>query len=234
MNKYMEVAVFLALCPAAVAQAQNIDSLFVNAPASELQLLERNPRLDMLDLYNYKMTAKGENIFGGYSVMESKTNDHIAVKLTDASTWEMVLLPAEKGDTLISCIHTVASPAADSEITFYHRDWTKARGFVPATPPLKAFLVSRDSIPADSVDTVAVNSLMAKISVPHIKMRWILSPGSPARLEYAVSTALLGQEDNRTARFCLKPVVCPWPFKADGVKSEGGDGNAVQWGRNIF
>lgn len=50
----------------------NIDSTFLKVPMSELPLLEHNPRLDMIDLYNYKMIAKGENIFGGTSVLTKK------------------------------------------------------------------------------------------------------------------------------------------------------------------
>lgn len=213
----------MAFSPIAVVNAQSIDTLFAKAPDKELQMLERNPRLDMLDLYNYKMTAKGENIFGGYSVMESKTNDHIFVKLTDASTWEMALLPTAGGDSIISCIHTVKSPAADSEITFYHADWAPANGIVAAIPPLSDFLVGADSIPADSVDSAALNSLMEKIAVPHIQMRWIMETGHPARLEYSISTANLSEEDNRVARFCLKTIARAWPFaESDKPTAESG------------
>ena len=218
MNKYIKSIAVLALSPIAAAQAQSIDSLFAKAPYTELQMLERNPRLDMLDLYNYKMTAKGENIFGGYSVMESKTNDHIFVKLTDASTWEMALLPAAGGDSIISCIHTVKSPAADSEITFYRVDWTPLKDVDATVPQLEEFLVERDSVPADSVDSAAVDRLMEKIAVPHIKMRWITGDGQPARLEYSISTANLAEEENRAARFCLKPVVRTWPFAKTEAK----------------
>lgn len=223
MNKYIKSIAVLALSPIAAAQAQSIDSLFAKAPYTELQMLERNPRLDMLDLYNYKMTAKGENIFGGYSVMESKTNDHIFVKLTDASTWEMSLLPTVGGDSIISCIHTVKSPAADSEITFYRADWTPLKEVDATVPQLEEFLVERDSIPADSVDSAALNSLMEKIAVPHIQMRWIMETGHPARLEYSISTANLSEEDNRMARFCLKTIARTWPFaESDKPTAESG------------
>lgn len=52
-----------------LAYAQSMDTMLVRVPQSELPLLERNPRLDMLDLYNSQMEAKGENIFGGYSYL---------------------------------------------------------------------------------------------------------------------------------------------------------------------
>lgn len=50
----------LSLPAGAAATPPSIDSLFAAVPATELPLLERNARLDMLDLYNYRMTAKGK------------------------------------------------------------------------------------------------------------------------------------------------------------------------------
>ena len=59
--------------------AQSIDTLFRHVPQEELSMLELNARLDMLDLFNCQMAAKGENIFGGSSVMVKKTANHLEI-----------------------------------------------------------------------------------------------------------------------------------------------------------
>ena len=81
------------------ARAQSMDSVLVSVPESELPLLERNPRLDMLDLYNSQMEAKGENIFGGASYLTEKDDNYLRIRLTDVSEWELQRLTLD-GDTL--------------------------------------------------------------------------------------------------------------------------------------
>ena len=88
------------------ASAQKIDTIFAHVPHDVLPLLDNTSRLDMLDLYNNNMSAVAENIYGGQSIMEKKTNDYISIKLTDVSHWQMKVLPMAH-DTLYACVRLV-------------------------------------------------------------------------------------------------------------------------------
>ena len=76
---------------AAAVRAESIDTLFHRTPERVLPLLDGNTRLDLLDLYNHKMEAKAENIFGGMAKLTRKTSDYAHVVLTNVSEWEMKL-----------------------------------------------------------------------------------------------------------------------------------------------
>lgn len=112
------------------AFSQGIDALFASVPNEVLPLLDRTSRLDMLDLYNGKLEAKTENIYGGQSEMLLKTHDYMKLRVTDASFWQMKLLPAGH-DTLILCVHTVLEPEAISSISFYRHDWHVQKREIP-------------------------------------------------------------------------------------------------------
>lgn len=63
---------------------------------TELPLLDRSARLDMLDYYEARMEARGTNTMGGTSVMTEKTDSTLTIRLTDLSTWHMEILPHDQ------------------------------------------------------------------------------------------------------------------------------------------
>ena len=79
MKRYLLYILFLL--QGLATQAESIDSLFTRVPASVLPMLAHNARLDLLDLYNYKMTAKAENDFGGTSYLLVKAENFLHLKL---------------------------------------------------------------------------------------------------------------------------------------------------------
>lgn len=102
--------------------AQSIDTLFRHVPQEELPMLELNARLDMLDLFNCQMAAKGENIFGGSSVMVKKTANHLVIDLSDVSRWEMMRVPFG-GTYRCVCIHSLTSALPSSRWRVYDANW---------------------------------------------------------------------------------------------------------------
>lgn len=128
--KCLVIVMFCGFIHCDFSKAQGIDALFVSAPKEVLPLLDRTSRLDMLDLYNGRLEAKTENIYGGQSEMLSKTRDYIKVRCSESSSWQMKLLPVGH-DTLIVCVHTLLVPEAVSTISFYRHDWHAQRREMP-------------------------------------------------------------------------------------------------------
>ncbi len=199
------VCCLLAVCP---VRAQNIATLFIQVPIHELPLLETNPRLDMLDLYNYKMTAKGENIFGGTSFLLHKTENHLMVQLTEVSRWELMRLKTDSSE-LYACTHTLTAPVGESRISFYHPGWQHAT--ITTLPPftLDDFWQTNDSISADRAREV-----YEKLQPLHVTMKWKDEEGiSRPTLTLQVSTGLLNDEDRKAAEHCLKTICLIWNGK---------------------
>ncbi len=124
------------------ASAQKIDTIFAHVPHEVLPLLDNTSRLDMIDLYNNKMSAAAENVYGGQSVMEEKTNDYISIKLTDVSHWQLKLLPMAH-DTLYACVHSIVALGTSSTLNIYKKDWHVAKVDVPQIK-FEHFLTSKE------------------------------------------------------------------------------------------
>lgn len=200
--KRMLLSVVLLSASWSGAVCQSVDSVFAQMPLEVLPLLERNSRLDMLDLYNYKIQAKAENVFGGSSVLLAKTEDYLRLRLTEVSHWELKCLPLGE-DRIYVCVHSLRSGATDSRITLYTSDW---KTMEPVTgfdcPPLQDFWQ-----PADSISEERRAELLAKLQPVHVEACW--SPDAP-ELNFSVSVSHLSSEDREDASRCLKPVVRRW------------------------
>ncbi len=199
--KKMLLSVVLLSASWSGAICQPVDSVFARMPLEVLPLLERNPRLDMLDLYNYKIQAKVENVFGGSSVLLAKTDDYLRLRLTEVSHWELKCLPLG-GDWIYACVHSLRSGATESRIALYASDWKTVEGAGFGCPPLQDFWQ-----PADSISEERRAELLAKLQPVHVEARW--SPDAP-ELNFSVSVSHLSPEDREDAARCLRQVVRRW------------------------
>lgn len=98
-----------------------IDSLFLLAPMTELPLLDRSARLDMLDYYAAGLPANGTNTIGGKSLLTQKNDSTLNIRLTDVSDWTLTVLP----DRTLLCTHTLHLPELPDRITArrYDAQW---------------------------------------------------------------------------------------------------------------
>ncbi len=123
--KHLLVSIIAMIAIAESAAAMSPSEVFVNAPRRIFPLIDRNTRLDMLDYFNSGLTTSSKNNLGGGSSVTALSDHQISIKLTDASTVDLVLLPAGT-DTLLAVISTVNTPAPDSKLTIYTSDWKTA------------------------------------------------------------------------------------------------------------
>lgn len=115
---------------------------FVNAPRNVFPLLDKTTRLDMIDYYNSGSATPSTNQMQGKSRITEMTPGSIKISMTDASSYQLALLPAGN-DTVIALISTVATPAPDSNLAFYTSDWTAMTAAdIFSKPTLKEWLTN--------------------------------------------------------------------------------------------
>lgn len=81
-------------------------SLFVVAPMTVVPLLDKNARLDLIDLYEAGLKAQIGNRYGGATEMTMLSDTLIELKLTSVSTMQLRLTP----DSIIEMRHSVEAP----------------------------------------------------------------------------------------------------------------------------
>ena len=134
--------------------AQEAKTVFVNIPDSLCPLLSSVNRADCIDFIESKMKAQVTNRFGGKSEMTELSPDYVSLQMSDASNWQMKLLPLNDTTKVVCAVSIVCAPACDSHIRFYTTDWKElpATDFLPSVPQMNDFFTSSDSTDYDFID----------------------------------------------------------------------------------
>ncbi|MDL2221029.1 DUF3256 family protein [Parabacteroides sp. OttesenSCG-928-N08] len=103
--------------------AQTISEIFVNIPEQQLPLLEKEWRLDLVDLYQSDKEARLQNMLGGFSVLEKLTDDYLLLRITERSRLEMKTFTLVNNTHVLCVVKTVEGPVPDSRIQFYNTNW---------------------------------------------------------------------------------------------------------------
>jgi len=194
------LALYFCILTALAGRAVPIDSIFYHAPAEVLPLLEGNTRLDMLDLYNYGMAARGTNIFGGTSQLLKKGTDYMHVKLTEVSEWELKVLPAGQ-DVVLCTVHTISGMAGGSEVNFYGINWLPLEMTRPELT-LKDFWKT-DSLPAEEMR----KEWEERLSPVAVTAHW---SADNMQLVYTLSAAALNRVEREEIQPFLRTRVYGW------------------------
>lgn len=200
MKQLIKAAALLFLAAPTALSAQSCDHYFAQSPAAVLPLLDRTAKLDLLDLYNGSLPAKAENVLGGQAELLRKTDSFLSLRLTEASTWEMKVLPSGS-DTLIVCIHSVEAGGVISRIRAYHTDWREAKCEIPC-PEFDAFYQI-----APTLSTTRNQVLRTRLRPLPVEASW---SDTTNVLTFRVSTAGLSRDDLADAQQCLHPLFYEW------------------------
>lgn len=111
-----------ALAASNPASALDPADIFVSAPRSIFPLLDRNTRLDMIDYFRSGLSNASKNNLDGTSAITALTPSTITIKLTAASSADIVILPCGS-DSIVALISTVNTPVPDSKLAIYSSDW---------------------------------------------------------------------------------------------------------------
>lgn len=173
MRKLLSI-ILLFVCVASSASAQNMRSIFLNAPDAVFPLLTKNLRADMVDYVEAGMEAKITNRLDGVSVLKELADDYLLLAMTASSTMQLKLLPIVD-DTIICMVKSVKAEAADSRVYFYDKEWNLLDGCAMFTyPSISDFFTSATAECMDICDIYLValslsaddNTLVAEYTMP--------------------------------------------------------------------
>ena len=167
----------LILCSALPLRAGLIDSLFINAPQDVLPLLGHTERLDLLDLYDYRLKAEVENRLGGRSLLEHKDSCMLR---------------------LLICLNSVRAGGEMTRLTPYNLSWQPIKLAFPK-PDCKHFLTAA---PADSLTDADLSALHVLLPALPVAASW--QEGN--RLQLRIDASALAADLRRAARLCLRPL----------------------------
>ena len=144
MKKLLFILIAVVCC-ALQGAAQDMRSLFLNAPDEIFPLLTRSNRADCIDYIDAGMEARVTNRLDGTSSLKKLTDDYFYMQVSSSSWCEAKLFPLA-GDTLICMIKGVEAEAADSRLLFYDSKWNRLDAdTVFREPAITEFFLSADS-----------------------------------------------------------------------------------------
>lgn len=124
MRKILLLFVVFACAVLQGAAAQDMRSLFLNAPDEVFRLLTKNNRADCVDYLDASMRAHVSNRLGGTSVLKKLTGEYMYLEDSGNSWVEARLLPCGS-DTIICMVKGVKAEVADSRVVFYDLMWNQ-------------------------------------------------------------------------------------------------------------
>ena len=124
MRKLLFLICFMLSGAVSLVSAQDMRSLFMDAPDEIFPLLTKNLRADLVDYVDAGMTARVTNRLDGASVLERLDDNYLLLATTASSTMQLKLLPVHDG-AIICVVKTVKAEASDSRIRFYDLEWNR-------------------------------------------------------------------------------------------------------------
>ena len=114
---------FLFVCGSVVSQS--IEELYVKMPDILNPTLSSQNRLELLEYHKAHQSDSTLNRFGNqvYLIVMDTLNEHIVVKNTATSTFDMKLNYSADSVPYIGIIRTVCAPVCHSTVEFYDTAW---------------------------------------------------------------------------------------------------------------
>ena len=116
-NKLLKRMLIILFSFASLAvSAKSMREIWLSMPDSMVRYLNKNKRIEFLDYVDMKVKTDVKNLLQGSSVMDTITSNYLSVKLNEASSIQMRLLPVRGSDSLLCIIRTYSAPAAESVV----------------------------------------------------------------------------------------------------------------------
>jgi len=157
-NKRLLLACLLFV--SASSMAQTIEKLYINMPDILNPTLSKQNRMELLEYHKAGQGDSIANLFKhqAYLLKFDTLNQHLSVKNTPTSTFEMKILNQADSTVIIGIIRTVCAPVCMSTIEFYDTAWNSIP--VRFNMPTAIEWVDMNKIPAEKMDLQWVRSLM--------------------------------------------------------------------------
>lgn len=144
----MIVLVLAGLAVGIELSAKSMRDLWISMPDSMVSYISKSVREECAALMDMKMKAEVVNSFGEKIVMDTLASDFVSVRLSEAASLQMRLLPVQGGDSVLCLARTYGGPVKESTVAIYTQEWSMMTdvpfdiaGFVhkPDTMPMKRF-----------------------------------------------------------------------------------------------
>lgn len=186
--------------------------VFVAMPQSDLYILSKETRQDMVDYMKVDSIAKKLNTFRGKSWIERMTPDFIKVRLTDASSLQIKILETSnrKYPKIAVSIYTVGAEnnTTDSTLKFFDSSMQEL--------PMKKFFTLPDpenfyEIPKDS--NVKLEDLLE--IMPFYTFEYNISENNPPILsaELTMADYLTSEQQKKVLPYLKKNLLWTWNGK---------------------
>ncbi len=118
----------IALVLTVSVDAKSLRELWLAMPDSLLPTLDKNLRLELLDLVDMKVKPEVKNLLEEECRMDTLTSDFLEVTTSPLEKVQMCLLPMETGDSILCVVKKILGPAMESEVRFYDSQWNESEG----------------------------------------------------------------------------------------------------------
>lgn len=143
--------------------AQEMKTLFIEAPDSVFPLLNKNLRVDCVDFLEAGMQYAVTNALEGKSTLVAMTPDYMLLETSSASTMEVKKLPL--GDGFIICVvNTVVAEASDSRAAFFDSSWRPISAHDLFTMPAIVDFFTSQSVAEEFLDLCEIYLVSLKLS----------------------------------------------------------------------
>lgn len=179
-----QILITIALAATALSSwAITATEAFTTAPNTVFPLLEKNTRLDMVDYFNSGLASASSNKLDGKTSITLLSDSDIRFTMSSSSAYQIAILPSKDGD-IIALIETVATPAPDSNISFYTAEWSSIDKPLFNEPGVSDWLT------ADGRD----NSSMVESLVPFMLVSYNYDPATKSLILRNNVKQFLGEE----------------------------------------
>ena len=103
----------------ASVQAKSLKDLWVSMPDSLLPTLDRNLRLELVELEEMGVKPNVKNLLGEYCEMDTLTNDYFELTTSKVARLQMIYLPSSAADSILYVIKTIKAPSMFCFFSYY-------------------------------------------------------------------------------------------------------------------
>lgn len=194
----------LLLCFVALSAQTSMREIWLSMPDSMIPYLNKNLRLEHVELLEMKVESKVRNLLGGEGKMDSLTSDYMQIHLNGAADMQLRLLPKNDSLQMICMVKTVRAQQPESEIRFFDLNWNPINDLfgLPLAEKsdsiIASFFLPNDTISMERVQEMqrSINPVMFNASLlpdaPELILQ--LSPSLKTVKEAADVKAVLRQK----------------------------------------
>lgn len=140
--------------------AQGFERLYVNMPDDLNPILSKQNRLELLEYYKAHQVDSIKNRFKHKVVLIKfdSIQQHLIVKNTNSTTFEMKVLKQADSTAIIGIIRTVCGPVCQSRIDFYDYTWHSVA--LQFQMPKTMDWINKSSLTEASIDSMWVKQIL--------------------------------------------------------------------------